>query len=148
MAAAVLLPLMVVAVRPPGWGHLHSYADKYLETTIPSFPRMDKSTILFVEDEPLSFLALGFPPTAHFVRIGGNLLGWPYPDYAMDREAARRIAAADGPLYAIVHDPNSERVRENYARQHLVAAAPCAPITSNMLSGGSAQLCPVQLQTP
>jgi hypothetical protein len=147
MAAAVLLPLMVVAVRPPGWGHLHGYGGKYLETTLPAFPRLAEATILFAEDEPLSFLALGFPPSANFVRIGGNLLGWPYPYYAADREAARRIAAANGPLYAVVHNAGSERVRENYARQHLVATAPCAPIASNLLAGNSsAQLCPVQLQ--
>jgi hypothetical protein len=148
MAVAILLPLLVAAVRSPGWGHLQKFGEKYLETTIPAFPQLATATILFVEDEPLSFLALDFPPTAHFVRIGGNMLGWPYPDYAADREAARRIAAADGPLYALVRHPDSERVRENYARQHLVATAPCAPITSNMLLSGNAQLCPVQPQAP
>lgn len=139
--AVTLLALLLVLLRPPGWGHLHTWREHFVEIEIPALPHLDRATILFVEDEPLAFLALGFPPNAHFVRIGGNILGWPYPPYGMDREAARRIASAHGPLYALLLDPGSERVRATLARQQLALDRPCARISSNMLVG-TAQLCP------
>jgi hypothetical protein len=142
IALPVLLALMAICVRAPGWGRLH-YGDKYFEATIPELPRMDEATILFPEDEPLAFLALGFPPSTQFVRIGGNILGWPYPPYGMDREAARRIASAHGPLYALLLDPDSERVKAVLARQLLALDRPCTQISSNMRVG-SPQLCPVR----
>lgn len=142
---AMLLALMLVCIRPPGWGHLQASGARFVETQIPAFPRLEDATIVLAENEPLAFLAPGFPPTTRFVRIGGNLLGPPYAPYGMDREAARRIAATEGPLYALLANPHSAQVAAVLARQHLVLGSTCAPIRSNLLTGkSSAQLCTLQ----
>lgn len=144
-AAIMLLLTMLVCVRPPGWGHLHTYKAKFLEAEIPALPELDRATIILAEDEPLAFLALAFPPSAQFVRIGGNLLGPPYPAYGMDREAARRIALAGGRMYALLEDPKSDRVRDVLERQKLVLIPPCAPVRANLLTRNSTvELCPLE----
>jgi hypothetical protein len=144
-AAVMLLATMLVLVRPPGWGHLHRYGASFLEADVPPMPGLDHATVVLAENEPLAFLALALPADARFVRIGGNLLGPPYPEYGMDREAARRLAAGDGPLYGLLADPKSEQVQAVLARQHLEFAGACAPIRSNLLTGKfAAQLCPLQ----
>jgi hypothetical protein len=144
-AATMLLLAMLVCVRPPGWGHLHTYRTRFLEAEIPALPELDRATIILAEDEPLAFLALAFPPSARFVRIGGNLLGPPIPEYAMDREAARRIARAGEPIYALLEDPKSDHVRDVLERQRLILGAPCAPVRANLLTrNSSVELCPLQ----
>jgi hypothetical protein len=144
-AALMLLAAMLVLVRPPGWGHLHKFSANFLEAQVPQMPGLDHATVVFAENEPLAFVALALPPGARFVRIGGNLLGPPYPEYGMDREAKRRLAVADGPLYGVLADPRSEQVHDVLARQNLELAGACAPIHSNLLTGKfSAQLCPLQ----
>lgn len=144
-AAIMLLALLFVLVRPPGWGHLHSWRARFVETEVPALAQLDRATIVLAEDEPLAFLALGFPPSARFVRIGGNLLGPPYPEYGMDREARRRIDAATGPLYALLADPQSAQVAAVLERQQLVLAGGCEAVRSNLLKAGTvAQLCPLR----
>jgi hypothetical protein len=142
----ILLSVIVVSVIPAALGHLHTRGARYLDTSIPALPSLYNATIILAEDEPLAFLAVGFPPTAHFVRIGGNILGPPYPPYGMDREAARRIATADGPLYALLRNSGSERTNEVLARQHVELDFPCAPVKSNM-SSEPVQLCPAHRGT-
>jgi len=141
IAATILLAAIVVSVAPPKLGHLHDLNGEYLDTSIPALPGLNNATIMLVEDQPLAFLALGFPPTTRFVRIGGNILGPPYPTYEMDREAARRIATADGPLYALVLDPGSERTGAVLARQHIELDFPCGAVKSNMATA-PVKLCP------
>jgi len=144
-AATMLLLAMLVCVRPPGWGRLHTYRAAFLEAEIPALPELDRATIVLAEDEPLAFFALAFPPSARFVRIGGNLLGPPNAAYGMDREAARRIAQTDGRIYALLASPQSDHVREVLARQHLALDPPCAPLRANLLKrNSSAVLCPLQ----
>ena len=145
IAAKLLLTATVVLIRPPGWGHAHPYGESFLETTLPAFPDLDRATIVFAEDEPLSFLALEFPPGATFVRIAGNLLGPPFPAYAMDRDASRRLAAANAPLYALLANPESAQVRAAMARQGMLFGGPCEPIRSNLIRGNHrAELCPLR----
>ena len=144
-AAIMLLLVMLVCVRSPGWGHLHKYRASFLEAEIPALADLDQATIVLAEDEPLAFLALAFPPSARFVRIGGNFLGPPYPPYGMDREAARRIAGADGRIYALLANPDSDHVRDVLERQQLALDTPCAPVRANLLTANSSVvLCPLQ----
>ena len=144
-AAAMLLLAMLVCVRPPGWGHLHTYRATFLDAEIPALPELDRATIVLAEDEPLAFLALAFPPSARFVRIGGNILGPPFPAYGMDREAARRIAQAEGRIYALLENPDSDHVRDVLERQHLALDRPCVPVHANLLTrNSSVELCPLQ----
>ena len=145
LLAGTLLVVIVVLVRPPHWGRLSAYGTTFLKTDIPALPGLDHSIVVLVDNEPLAFLALGFPPTARFIRIGGNLLGPPYPIYGMDREAARHIASAEGPIYALLVDRQSALVHEVLARQRLTLNSPCAPVLSNLLPEHvRAELCPLQ----
>jgi hypothetical protein len=142
--AAIAVAAMLLLVRPPGWGHLHTWGASFLQVDLPALPDLDRATVVLAEDEALAFLAPDFPASTSFVRIGGNLLGPPYPVYAMDDEAQRRLAAAAGPLYGLFADPASEHVREVLARQRLAADSTCAPIRSNLLTQTHrAFLCPL-----
>lgn len=139
---AATLCAMVVLIRPPGWGRLHEYSPAFLEVAVPDVPRLAQATVVLAEDQPLAFLALGFPPTTRFIRVGGNLLGPPYPAYAMDRDAARHLAAVEGPLYALLADPRSPAAVAALERQHLILDQDCAAVRSNLLSGNRrAELC-------
>ncbi|HEY8011766.1 MAG TPA: glycosyltransferase family 87 protein [Rudaea sp.] len=144
LLACILLFLIMALDHPPNWGRLRAHGN-FLQTDIPALPNLDRSTVVLADDEPLAFLALGFPPTAKFVRIGGNLLGPPYPVYGMDREAARRLAAAEGPIYALLVDPRSAKAPEALERQQLTLTTPCAPVHSNLLPQDvHVEICPVQ----
>ncbi|MGH8122441.1 MAG: hypothetical protein ACREPT_06675 [Rudaea sp.] len=145
LLACILLVLIMVLDHPPHWGRLSAYGTDFLQTDIPALPDLDRSTVVLADDEPLAFLALGFPPSARFVRIGGNLLGPPYLVYGMDREAARRLAAAPGPIYALLVDPRSVKAQEALERQQLTLVPPCAPVHSNLLPEDvRVEICPVQ----
>ena len=141
----VLLVLMVIVTRPPGWGRLPAYSADFLEVRIPDVPGLQHATVVLAEDEPLAFLALAFPASTNFVRVSGNLLGPPSIAYGMDREATRRLAGATGPLYAMLANHRSERVTSALARQQLAIAGNCAPIRSNLLVGiHHAELCSLE----
>lgn len=144
LIGGALLALVVITTRPADEARYPVTSHKFLQIEIPALAHLDKATIVLAEDEPLAFLALGFPPTANFVRIGGNLLGPPYPEYGMDREAARRLAAAEGPLYALLANPQADRVHDALVRQQLKFGVQCQPVHSNLLANGEQiQLCPL-----
>ena len=145
LLACILLALIMAFDHPPHWGRLSAYGTDFLQTDIPALPDLDRSTMVLVDDEPLAFLALAFPPTTRFVRIGGNLLGPPYPVYGMDREAARRLAAAQGPIYALLVEPQTAKAQEALDRQQLTLMPPCAPAHSNLLPEDvRVEICPLQ----
>ena len=139
------LVLLVLLVKPPGWGRLPEYSERFLEIDMPAKPDLARATIVFAEDEPLSFLALGLPESANLVRIGGNLLGPPAAAYGMDREAQRRLDASNGPFYALLADPRSQRTIATLARQRLALSGDCSKVRSNLLGGRHrAELCSLQ----
>lgn len=139
------LALLVLTTRPAQWGHLAERQASFLRIDLPPLPGLERATVVLAENEPLSFLALGFPPGARFVRIGGNLMGPPIPAYGLDRAAAARIAAADGPLYALLADPASPAAAAALARQALHRSGDCAALRANLLSPPhGAWLCPLR----
>jgi hypothetical protein len=141
--AALLLGVLLLFTRPPHWGRLPENGERFLHIELPAVPQLDRATVVLPDGEPLSFLALGFPPGAHFVRVGGGLLGPPMPEYGMDRAASRHLAAAQGPLYALLLDPDSRGAPMALARQCLVRTDACAPVRNNLL-GRDAWLCPLR----
>ena len=147
LVAGVLLAAMVAFTHSPNWGHLRHYGHRFVQVDVPALPGLDRATVVLAENEPLAFLALGFPPTTSFLRIAGNMMGPPYPPYGMDREAARRLAAAQGPIYALLLDPQSAATQAALERQHLeLDADACARVRSNLLANDEAvQLCPLHL---
>lgn len=142
IALAALLVIVTAATTAPDWGRIPFHGHRFLRITLPPVYDIERATVVLAEDEPLGFLALGFPAPTKFVRICGNLMGPPFPGYGLDREAARRIAATDGPLYALLVDPKSARAHDAFARQHLELSPECAPVRSNLLVGDyHASLC-------
>jgi len=143
VAAAALLAIMATT-RWASEPRLGIYDSPFVNIELPASVPVQDATIVFAEDQPLAFLALGFPSSARFVRIAGNFLGPPYPEYAMDREARRRVDAAGGRLYAVLAQPHSAQVAAALARQNLVLGQSCAPIHSNLLARtDTIQLCPL-----
>ena len=105
---------------------------------MPAKADLAHATVVFAEDEPLSFLALGLPETANLVRIGGK-----GDDHLVDVEP--RLDATDGPFYALLADPHSERTTATLARQRLALSGDCSRVRSNLLSGRHrAELCSLQ----
>ncbi|MDE2256892.1 MAG: DUF2029 domain-containing protein [Xanthomonadaceae bacterium] len=143
--AFAFLAFLVITTRPPHWGRLRHFAPEFLTISVPDIPDIDGATVIFAEDEPLAYLALGFPPTVTFVRIAGNLMGPPYPPSGLDAAAERRIAEAKGSLYALVAKPVTARTLAAFARQRLVLGDVCYRVSSNLMpKGNKALLCNVQ----
>jgi hypothetical protein len=142
--ASGTLAAIMVTTHTKSEARLEVSGSSFLEIELPASFSAENATIVFAENEPLAFLALGFPPSTHFVRIAGSLLGPPRPEYAMDHEAARRLESAQGGLYAVLAKPDNARVIEALARQDLAVTYPCAPIHSNLLAPvDTIQLCPL-----
>lgn len=118
-----------MSTHPLDSGRLPHYGHHFLRIDVPPTPSLDRATVVLAESEPLAFLALGFPSTTSFVRVASDPTQ--YPIYGMDGEAARRIATATGPLYALLINPDAARTA--LARHHLEPVLPCAFVRSNLL---------------
>lgn len=136
--------LLVIAVstQPSDSGRLPRYGHRFLRIDVPPTPGLDRATVVLAEGEPLAFLALGFPSTTSFVHVASDPNQ--YPIYGMDDEAARRIATATGPLYALLINPDAARTA--LARHHLEPVLPCAFVRSNLFpvrDEETPKLCPL-----
>ncbi|HJU40021.1 MAG TPA: hypothetical protein VJ724_10650, partial [Tahibacter sp.] len=143
--ASAVLALVTVATKPPKWGRLPNYGARYVEVTVPDVPDLSRATVLLADDAALAFVIPSFPPTTRFVRVGGNFVGPPYEPWGVDREAARRIAEATGPLYALTGNADTATADAALARHGLVRdATKCAAVTANLLHRrANATLCTV-----
>lgn len=144
------LAVLTLATRPARWGRAPRYAEQFIEVQLP--PRSDyaQAMIVLAGDEPLGFLAPSFPASTRFVRIRGNLMGPPHAEWAMDREARRRLQAHTGPLYLVVLNPADALVGEALQRQNLaLAGSDCSPIRSNLYRREALpQLCELRRAAP
>jgi hypothetical protein len=149
VATSVVLVLVTVTTRPPKWGRLPHYGERYVEVSVPDLPDLAKATVLLVDDAALAFMIPSFPATTRFVRLGGNFMGPPLEPWGMDREAARRITATTGPLYALAGNDDATRADAALARHGLVREAnACRPVTANLLHRRPpATICPVRPAT-
>lgn len=98
-AAAVL----VATTQPPNWGRA-AWGETYFGVQAPRIPDPDASMVLMAGTDPTGYLVPYFPPQVPFLRIEGWFVG---PTATSNRhiEVMRdRIAAHDGPLYALFRD--------------------------------------------
>ena len=131
----VVLALVVVTTKVPDWGRLPQYGERYVEVTLPDVP-LERATIVLPDDGALAFMIPSFPASAHFVRVGGNLMGPPMPTWALDGEAAVRIATTQGPLYALVGKADTGQADEALWRHNLaIDTATCHRVEANLLHG-------------
>lgn len=143
--AVAVLVVVALTTRPFWMPRIPADSKRFLEIDVPAFPDLEHANIILAEDAPLAFLALGFPATTTFTRVGGNLMGPPRPTYGMDRAAIRRINATRGPLYALLETPDSKRTTQTLARAGLSVATPCKQVHSNLLPHDErVVLCPLQ----
>lgn len=128
-----LLAVLILATRPARWGRLPHYGVDYVEVQLPPHPGLASALVVFGDGEPLGFLATAFPPGTRFVRIAGNLVGPPLPEWALDRAVQQRLRTHPGPLYLIAVDLDSETLHQALQRHHLqLDRASCAGIASNL----------------
>lgn len=148
-ATFALLAVLILATRPVQWSRLPRHGAQYIEVQLP--PRADLATalVVFGDGEPLGFLAPSFPAGTRFVRIAGNLLGPPLPEWALDRAVRQRLREHRGPLYLISADPAAERLHQALQRQQLeLDRDSCAGIGSNLFQGEPLpQLCVLRHST-
>ncbi|TDR45829.1 hypothetical protein DFR29_104259 [Tahibacter aquaticus] len=145
-ALCTAVVLLGLATRPPRWGRTAHYAEHYVEVQLPPHADYAQAMIVFGGGEPLSFIAPSFPSSARFVRIAGNLVGPPQPEWALDRAARKHLQQHAGPLYLVALELDSEFLREALLRQQLaIVAGSCAPIDSNLFRKERLpQLCALQ----
>lgn len=133
IVVGIVLALVAVTTKPPDWGRLPGYGERYVEVAVPDVPNLNRATVIFADNGALAYLVASFPRTTRFVRVGGNLMGPPLPEWGMDREAARRIAAADGPLYALLGNADTARAEAALARHRLTLDAnACRGVDANL----------------
>jgi hypothetical protein len=142
-AACTVLVIVGLATRPPRWGRLAHYGDHYVEVTLPPRAQAANTLVVFGSREPLSFLAPAFPRGTRFVRIVGNVLGPPLPEWALDRAVNVRLQRHDGPLLLLASDIDEPSLREALQRHSLaLTTEPCERVDSNLLDGVTRpQLC-------
>lgn len=131
LCAALLV--LTLATRPARWGRAPHYGEQFIEVQLPPRPDYAQALIVLASGDPLGYLAPSFPPSTRFVRIRGNLMGPPHAEWALDREARRRLQAHGGPLYLIVVDLADPLLGETLQRQGLALTdGSCSPIRSNL----------------
>jgi hypothetical protein len=136
-AALVLLVLVatiMLTTRAPDWGRIKHYQNDFLRVDVPRAPALARGTVVLAENEPLSFLALGFPASTHFVRIAGNNFGPPDAEYGMDRAARQHLNETDGPYFALLANPTDPDLPAALARHDFQLLPPCREVKSNLLT--------------
>jgi hypothetical protein len=148
--ACAVLVLVGLATRPPRWGRLAHYGDHYVEVTLPARAQAADALVVFGSREPLSFLAPAFPDGTRFVRIVGNVLGPPLPEWALDRAVHERLHRHDGPLLLLASDIDDTSLQAALRRHRLtVTAGACDRVDSNLLDGATRpQLCALRTLPP
>ena len=141
---ALLITLATIActTRAPNWGRIKHYENDFLRIDVPKSPALAGATVVFAENEPLSFLALGFPASTQFVRISGNNMGTPWPEYGMDRAARRHLDEATGPFFALIAHPDDPDLPAALAQHDFQLRPPCQEVKSNLITANEhAYLC-------
>lgn len=148
--ACTVLVVIGLATRPPRWGRLVHYDDHYVEVTLPARAQAADTLVVFGSREPLAFLAPAFPDGTRFVRIVGNVLGPPLPEWALDRAVYERLHRHDGPLLLLASDMNDTSLQEALRRHRLATTAePCDHVDSNLFDGETRpQLCALHTLPP
>lgn len=147
VAACCVLVVVGLATRAPRWGRLDRYGDSYVTATLPPSARQSAALVVFGDDEPFAFLAPSFPAGTRFVRIRGNVIGPPIPEWGLDRLVRARIAAHPGPLLLLVAAPAAPALAEALQRHALhLDAATCAPVESPLIGPRESrpQLCAIE----
>jgi hypothetical protein len=133
MVGAVMLAL-VTTTRPADWGHL-PWTKRLVEVSVPPIPDPATATIL-LSGLPIGYVVPSLPSAAAVINIdmaywyGGNRDAWA----ALIRE---RLAARAGAVYAITFagkEPEMARLAAPFGLAF--AADGCAPVRSNLPSGG------------
>jgi hypothetical protein len=150
MVGAVMLAL-VTTTRPADWGHL-PWTKRLVEVSVPPIPDPASATIL-LSGLPIGYVVPSLPSAAAVINLdmaywyGGNRDAWA----ALIRE---RLAARAGAVYAITFaDKEPEMARLAAPFGLTLAADRCAPVRSNLPSGGlpsfnSLSLCRLARATP
>lgn len=145
--ACAVLVLIGLATRPPRWGRLAHYGDHYVEVMLPARVQAANALVVFGSREPLAFLAPAFPDGTRFVRIVGNVLGPPLPEWALDRAVHERLHRHDGPLLLLASDMKEASLQDALQRHRLVRTADaCDRVDSNLFDGETRpQLCELRV---
>lgn len=148
--ACAVLVVIGLATRPPRWGRLAHYGDHYVEVMLPARAQAANTLVVFGSREPLAFLAPAFPGGTRFVRIVGNVLGPPLPEWALDRAVHERLHRHDGPLLLLASDINDTSLQAALRRHRLsVIAETCDRVDSNLFDGDTRpQLCELRTRPP
>jgi hypothetical protein len=98
----VLLVLILVVGKSPA-GDRIKWDDSWFGVKVPPLEQPDKTMILMLSGEPMSYVIPYFPKPVRFVRIEGNLFADPalLKDTLLERSLLSTVAEHDGLFYAL-----------------------------------------------
>ncbi|MCX6027096.1 MAG: glycosyltransferase 87 family protein [Chloroflexi bacterium] len=99
LAALVLCIALLLLGRAASWGRIE-WGAPITEIDTTSFSQMARADAMYVVGagaEPISYVVLGFPTSARFIRLDGNQLG--FVSARFDGEICQALSQHKGPIY-------------------------------------------------
>lgn len=126
--AIVIVTVIIVAFTRYPYLERVPFGDRYIRASVP--PVASNAAILFVDDEPMAYLAPSFPADTRFIGVRNNLID-PAMTNRLAGEIARVVRAHEGPLYALGLRSAAADAALAAHRLRRVSDA-CPPVTSNL----------------
>lgn len=141
-AAVSSFVLIVVFVRAPDFGRLE-WQDRFFGVKPPLLPFPDRTLVLIVSTEPLSFVIPSFPREIRFIRLESNLYG-PTKNTKLTEEIRTTLASHRGDAFVLTPDSQAKAavdLLQRYGRDGSIDRVGCEPIPNRMRN--DLVLCPV-----
>lgn len=134
--------LIVVFVRAPDFGRIE-WQDRFFGVKPPLLPFPDRTLVLIISTEPLSFVIPSFPREVRFIRLESNLYG-PAKNTKLTEEIRTTLALHRGDAFVLTSISKTKAavdLLQGYGRDGSIDPLGCEPIPNRMRS--DLVLCPV-----
>ena len=131
-ALALVMIGLVATTRPGSWGRV-DWSDDYFGVKLPAVPLPQGTAVLMLGLGPTSFVIPAFPAHVPFWRLHSYFTS-PYdPAWGFTPRLRQKVAAHDGPLYALFRDFEEDESQRGLAAYGLALdRAGCRDITSHI----------------
>lgn len=103
LAAAALLLVIAVGVRPGNWGRV-AYSDHFVQVLAPAVSQPENTMLLMAGFEPYAHIIPSFDPIMPVVRIQSNFASPNEGEKGINHVIAARIAAHQGKFMLVIPD--------------------------------------------
>lgn len=144
--AASCYVLIVVFVRAPDFGRIE-WQDRFFGVKPPPLPFPDRTLVLIVSMEPISFVIPSFPREVRFIRLESNLYG-PAKNTKLTEEIRTALALHRGGAFVLTSTSQTQAavdLLQGYGRDGSIDPLRCEPIPNRIRS--DLVLCPVAFKS-